>query len=49
MIDALTSDYSEKKKNKNIKREKWPGGFFPRAGHTLVAVPCRIFVAVRCN
>jgi hypothetical protein len=31
------------------EREKQPGGFFPRAGHALLAVLCGIFVAVRCN
>jgi hypothetical protein len=25
------------------KKEKRPGGFSPRAGHALLAVPCRIF------
>jgi hypothetical protein len=35
----------EKKK----KKKKQPGGFFPRAGHFLLAVPCRIFLAVKRN
>jgi hypothetical protein len=33
------------------RKEKLPGAFFPgpEAGHTLLAVLGRIFVAVRCN
>jgi hypothetical protein len=33
------------------KRENWPGGFFPRpeAGHTLLAVPDGIFIALSRN
>jgi hypothetical protein len=36
-------------KKKNRKEKKRSGGFFPREGHTLLAVPCRIFLAVRYN
>jgi hypothetical protein len=34
---------------RKLNKKKWPGGFFPRTRHTLLAVPCGIFVAVRCN
>jgi hypothetical protein len=39
----------ERKEKKN--KEKWPGAFFPglEAGHTLLAVPGRIIMAVRHN
>jgi hypothetical protein len=43
LIDALSSACWEEEK------EKCPGGFFPRARHTLMIVQYRIFVAVRCN
>jgi hypothetical protein len=32
-----------------IKKEKWPGVFFPKAGHILLAVLHGIFMAVRSN
>jgi hypothetical protein len=31
------------------KEKKQQGGFFPRAGHALLAGPGGIFPAVRCN
>jgi hypothetical protein len=36
-------------KERRKKRETAQGLFFLRAGHTLLAVPSRIFAAVRCN
>jgi hypothetical protein len=49
LIEALYSACWEKKEREE-KKEKWPEGFlFPRAGHTFLVVPYRIFVAVRCN
>jgi hypothetical protein len=38
-------------RNKKRKKEKinGPRAFLPKAGHVLLAVPCGIFVAVRCN
>jgi hypothetical protein len=46
LTDALSSAFWEKKK---IKKEKLPGGFFPRARHDLLAVLHGIFVAVSFN
>jgi hypothetical protein len=31
------------------EKKKQPGGFFPKAGHTLLGLLHGIFVAVRCN
>jgi hypothetical protein len=44
LIDALSSACWEKK-----NKDKQTGGFFLRAGHTLLAVLCKIFMAVRCT
>jgi hypothetical protein len=40
-----------KEKKREREREKWPGVFFlgKETGHAFLAVPSRIFVAVRCN
>jgi hypothetical protein len=34
---------------KKERKTETPGSFFPRAGYALLAVPCRIFTAVRWN
>jgi hypothetical protein len=39
----------ERKKKGKKRKKKWPEGFLPRVGHTLLALPCGIFAAVRCN
>jgi hypothetical protein len=39
----------ERKRKKKRKREKQPGGFFPKARHSLLDVLRGIFMAVRCN
>jgi hypothetical protein len=54
LIDALSSACWGKKrkgeKEKKKKQEKDGGHFsFPRAGHALLAMMCRIFRTVRCN
>jgi hypothetical protein len=36
----------KKKEERKKEREKWPGGFFPRAKHSLLAVPHGIFTAL---
>jgi hypothetical protein len=56
LIDSLSSASWEKKRKRKKKkkrerereREMARGLFFPRAGHALLAVPHRIFMAVRC-
>jgi hypothetical protein len=48
LIDALSSACWEKKK---IKKREVAGAYFLglEARHTLLAVPGRIFIAVKCN
>jgi hypothetical protein len=38
-----------RKKERKEKKRNVQGAFFPRAGHTSLAVPQGIFVALRCN
>jgi hypothetical protein len=44
LIDALSSAFWGEKKEKEMARE-----LFSQLGPALLAVPCRIFAAVRCN
>jgi hypothetical protein len=47
LIDALSS--VGRKKGRKKKKRNSQGLFSPSAGHALLATPCEIFMAVRCN
>jgi hypothetical protein len=36
-------------REKERERKKQPGGFISQEKHTMLAVPCQNFLAVRCN
>jgi hypothetical protein len=51
LIDALSSAFWEKReRERERERERNGQGLFvPKVGHALLAVPCRIFMAIRYN